>query len=124
MSLGTILVSLAVVLGVGAYVAWPFHRAGDAVANGADVERLVEAWVRRAQAAQVAVVEEGSGEIQGVVAQAPKPGRAEEPTPSVSASSSGDDATVNFCPYCGRRVEQDHVFCPKCGKQLAKGKVR
>ncbi len=58
MSCGTILVSLAVALGVGAYVAWPFRRAGDAVANGADVERLVEAWVRRAQAAQVAVVEE------------------------------------------------------------------
>ncbi len=64
MSPGTILVSLAVALGVGAYVAWPFRRAGDAVANGADVEGLVEAWVRRAQAAQVAVVEEGSGEIQ------------------------------------------------------------
>ncbi len=56
MSLGTILVSLAVVLGVGAYVAWPFRRAGDAMATDADVERLVEAWVRRAQAAQVAQV--------------------------------------------------------------------
>ncbi len=127
MSLGTILVSLAVVLGVGAYVAWPFRRAGDTVADGADVERLVEAWVRRAQAAQVAqvaVVGEGSGELQGGIARASKPGHAEELTPVVSASSSGDDATVNFCPYCGRRVEQDHVFCPKCGKQLSKGKVR
>jgi uncharacterized membrane protein YvbJ len=31
------------------------------------------------------------------------------------------DEPVNFCPYCGRRVEPDHVFCPKCGRQLAEG---
>ena len=26
--------------------------------------------------------------------------------------------TVRFCPYCGRRTEEDHRFCAGCGKSL------
>ncbi len=118
MSLGTILLSLAVVLGVGAYVAWPFRRTGIAMTADADVERLIAAWVKRAQAAQAAVAEDDGGKLPGEIA--PRSGPAEEPSPAVAAAASDDDAVVNFCPYCGRRVEQDHVFCPKCGRQLAK----
>lgn len=126
MSLGTILVSLGVVLGVGAYVAWPFRRAGGAMAPEGDVDRLVEAWVRRAQTAQAAVAERAAGEAEPpretVQMASPMPARAS--TGTLPATASGEDATVNFCPYCGRRVEHDHVFCPKCGKQLVKGEAR
>lgn len=126
MSLGTILVSLAVVLGVGAYVAWPFRRAVGAMAPDGDVDRLVEAWVRRAQTAQAAVAERAAGEVEPPreTVQTASPVPAKASTPVVAATISGDDVAVNFCPYCGRRVEHDHVFCPKCGKQLVKGEAR
>ena len=25
---------------------------------------------------------------------------------------------MNFCPYCGKQLDDNHAFCPYCGKQL------
>jgi DNA-directed RNA polymerase subunit RPC12/RpoP len=129
MSLGTILVSLAVVVGVGAYVAWPFRRT-DALGAEADLDRMVEAWVRRVQ------TEAARTEVVGNKAEA-MPDSMAQPVESVSARAPGGSAVsaavttdtdtdepANFCPYCGRRVEPDHMFCPRCGRQLMKQEVR
>lgn len=26
--------------------------------------------------------------------------------------------SINFCPFCGSKVDQSHKFCPSCGKQI------
>lgn len=120
MTLGTILVSLAILLGVGAYVAWPFRRTDP----DADIDRLVEAWVKRAQSP-----------LPTVTAAQPMADEAEPPAepaearrlnpPAVGVASVMDvpvrsEEVINFCPYCGRKVQPDHAFCPKCGRQLIK----
>jgi hypothetical protein len=28
-------------------------------------------------------------------------------------------ADVNFCPYCGKKLDQSYSYCPKCGKDLS-----
>ncbi len=33
-------------------------------------------------------------------------------------SGGGGGVTANFCPFCGRRVEQHWSYCPDCGKKL------
>lgn len=32
-----------------------------------------------------------------------------------------EDAEVNYCPHCGRRVALDDLFCAKCGTRLRGG---
>ncbi|MFZ5985574.1 MAG: zinc-ribbon domain-containing protein [Bacillota bacterium] len=29
-----------------------------------------------------------------------------------------ESSDINYCPYCGKHLDQDYVFCPKCGKQV------
>ena len=122
MSLGTILTSVAALVFVAAYVARPFRR------ERVDVDRVIDGWVRQMRSAAVAVDDASApaGVDADVTAQ-------HEADPSVShlpadvgAGETGAVAVemdqgepVNFCPYCGRRVEPDHVFCPKCGRPLA-----
>ena len=36
----------------------------------------------------------------------------------VDTLEDAEDAAVNFCPQCGRRVAPDHRFCPGCGRAL------
>lgn len=126
MTLGTILVSLAILVGVGAYVVWPFRRI-DGVGADADVDRLVEAWVKRAQSAAAA-----AAAVQPAAGAAEPPAesvRMRQPSPPPVRVALDQDAVVdtedamNFCPYCGRKVQPDHVFCPKCGRQLTKGET-
>ncbi len=33
-------------------------------------------------------------------------------------SGAAEEAPVNYCPHCGRRVAPDHRFCPGCGEKL------
>ncbi len=43
------------------------------------------------------------------------------PAPSVPAGDDGRDEdrpSVNFCPSCGTRAEENHKFCASCGYQL------
>ncbi len=35
-----------------------------------------------------------------------------------SSRNSVADESNNFCPYCGDKVANDHVYCSNCGKQL------
>jgi len=30
-----------------------------------------------------------------------------------------DSTSGNFCPYCGSKMESDHLFCKKCGKRVS-----
>jgi hypothetical protein len=96
MGLGPILVSLAILAGVMAYVAWPFYR------DHADANRVVEAWVAHVKSERAQGTPVAPGLPSGLSGQ----------------GSAGSDEALGFCPYCGRRVEPDHVFCPKCGRKL------
>jgi hypothetical protein len=112
MSLGTVLVSLAILSVVVAYVARPFKHVA------VDVDATVEAWVRQARATSSAA-EMGDAEAEiGPVAPSSMPPSTLEP---VGAAPLQDDEATNFCPHCGRRVEPDHLFCPRCGKSLGRG---
>lgn len=90
MSVGSILIGLALALVVGAWLARPFRRA-------ADPERAIEHWV--AQARAVARRELLAG------------GQEERP-------AAGPEEEVNFCPRCGRRVGPEDRFCARCGAPL------
>ena len=35
-----------------------------------------------------------------------------------SYSRSPDSSEVNFCPYCGSQVGNDHIYCTNCGKKV------
>ena len=41
-----------------------------------------------------------------------RPAISEIPRQEASGGADG------FCPYCGRKIEQDFEFCPKCGRRL------
>jgi hypothetical protein len=122
MGLGAIFVSVAVLIVVLAYVAWPFRR------DTVDGDRVIEAWIERAKSerARSGVPAGGAQRLEGegweVAAAISREETAAEVQITGSAEGAADEA-INFCPYCGRRVEPDHRFCPKCGRQLVKGEV-
>ena len=29
-----------------------------------------------------------------------------------------DDGEKHFCPYCGRKLDEEYRFCPGCGKEI------
>lgn len=39
-------------------------------------------------------------------------------TEEIDQEETSDAADVNFCPYCGEKVESQFNFCPKCGKNI------
>jgi hypothetical protein len=121
LSVGSLLVGLAVLVVTGVYVARPFRRGEVAAA------RAVEVWVRRARSGF-----EAPGAAKVEVAAAPAPAADAAAADAVATDVAAADAAeaplgagdqeeaqpVNFCPYCVRRVESDHRFCPGCGKSL------
>lgn len=78
MSIGSILVGVAFVLGVGAYLARPFRR------GRVDLDRAIETWV-----SQVRVGERGGGAAEEAVNYCPQCGR----------RVGSDD---RFCVGCGK----------------------
>ena len=94
LSVGSILVGIALSIIVAAFVARPFRPK-----QGMDFDRATEVWVSRARAARELPPEEE--------ASATPPADEEEP--------------VNFCSKCGRRVTPEDRFCPGCGKSLRGG---
>jgi len=90
-SVGAILIGIALALVVGAYLARPFRPAT------MDLDRAIEAWVAEARAKERG--SEGARE------------RENEET----------KGTINYCPKCGRRVGPDDHFCAGCGAPLREG---
>jgi len=82
-SLGSVLLGMAVALVVGAYLARPFRM----VNKYATLDRDIEAWVAQVRAAELA-------EGEKAVNYCPKCGRRVGP----------DD---HFCPGCGTRLQRD-----------------
>jgi hypothetical protein len=95
MSIGSILVGVAVAILTGAYLARPFRPAG----GEGEIDRAIEAWVARA--GEESVYEESVQEEPDRVE------RVEEP--------------INYCSRCGRRVGPQDRFCPGCGHPLQGG---
>jgi len=125
MSLGTILASVAALVLVAAYLARPFRR------ERVDADRVIDGWVRQVRSGTVSLDNafESAGVDADIAAQAEAgPSVSHVPandgtdeTGAVAVGTMDQDEPVNFCPYCGRHVEPDHVFCPKCGRKLAEG---
>jgi len=112
MSIGSILVGVAVVVIVGAYLARPFR----IVTVGADLDRDIETWVSLVQvedpvtgAAEIDLLEEADllEEI--------------DPLEDVDLLEDADSESVNFCSRCGRHLNADDRFCPGCGTQVKRG---
>jgi len=99
MGWGSMLVSLAALIGVSAYVARPLF------SSSPDADWVIEAWI-----AQVRSEQRGSAHA------------APRDLPVAAGAGAADDV-INFCPTCGRRVEPDHVYCPACGRRLTKGEA-
>jgi membrane protease subunit (stomatin/prohibitin family) len=99
MTLGAVLIGIAVALVVVAYLARPFRE--ERQSAGAQIE----AWVAEARRA--------SEEAPSSPAEPSAPTvEAAQPSPSTASDE------VNFCPQCGRKVAPDHRFCPGCGYSL------
>ncbi|MGC9395426.1 MAG: zinc ribbon domain-containing protein [Anaerolineae bacterium] len=120
MSLGSILVGLAIVMVTVAYIVRPFRTTGGAVDSRTD--KLIEAWVRATPvetpgAEEVATAPETLAPAAAPAATTPVPVVPPSSTPATAhgAPSSG---AVNFCPQCGRRVTAEYRFCPGCGTPL------
>ncbi len=90
MTLGAVLIGIAVALVVVAYLARPFRE------ERRSAEAQIEAWV----------------------AEARRSSREAPPTAAEPAPPSTPSDEVNFCPQCGRKVAPDHRFCPGCGYSL------
>jgi hypothetical protein len=90
MSIGSVLVGIAVTLIVGAYLAQPFRTV--AVSKKTNLDRDIETWVAQARSRGTEI---GSVEVD-----------TEEP--------------MNFCFKCGRRVVPGDRFCPGCGTRLVR----
>ncbi len=91
MSIGSILVGIALALVTGTYVARPFRTAT------VDLDRAIETWVTE------------------VRAEGRRSGGAEE------RESEETEGAINYCPKCGRRVGYDDHFCAGCGVPLQGG---
>jgi hypothetical protein len=91
-SVGSVLVGIALLLVVGIYLARPFR----AAQAGTDLDQVIEAWV-----AQVRTQGRESREAEG---------QGEE-----------EAERIAYCPQCGRRVGPDDRFCAGCGTRLRGG---
>jgi hypothetical protein len=95
MGIGSIVVGIALLAVVAAYLARPFRVARANVG----LDRAVEAWV-----AQVREEGHGGGGGEGL------------------GSEGAEQRHVNFCPQCGQRVSSGDRFCAQCGARLGEGK--
>lgn len=102
MTVGSMMIGIAVLAVVVAYVARPFRRT-----TNARLDRTIEAWVAQARAGGGGLAEQGRGEDDKAGPASMKTGTTAE--------------AINYCPQCGRRVESDDRFCSGCGKRLSRG---
>jgi hypothetical protein len=93
MGIGSILVGIALLLVVAAYLARPFRVARP----GVGLDRAIEGWV-----AQVEAEGRGNGGVGELGSE--RAGR-----------------RVNFCPQCGQGASPGDRFCAQCGAPLGEG---
>ena len=99
MGLGTYLIGTAIFILLVAYIGKPLQR--KSVAD----EETIEKWLSSLkQSKQDIVTDQTTSDVL-----------------TLDVRQLEDDDSVNFCPHCGRKVEEDHRFCPGCGKPLSKG---
>ena len=94
MTVGSVLIGVAALAVVAAYVARPFRAAADR-----DLDRMIEAWVAQVEAGDPESREESERDI-------------ESRAPAAAAR------VMNYCPQCGQPIAQDDRFCSACGAQL------
>jgi hypothetical protein len=109
MSLGAFLVGITALLLAIAYIARPFRRID------VDLDQVIERWIRQER-------DKLTGNDSNISEIYPDDEvYVDEAVVSLQQGPEVDiTTTLNFCPYCGRRVEPDHRYCPGCGRQLVK----
>jgi hypothetical protein len=140
MGLGAIFVTLAVLVGVSAYVAWPFRRAA------LDADRMIETWVARvksegaqrepvsprsgARAGETPAVREGKRR-EAIAAVPPRSGTSPSSPPAPLPGGEGSSPPRSGTPVpeptpvanvspdsVGERGDEDINFCPYCGRRI------
>jgi hypothetical protein len=96
MSIGTVLVGIALLIVLVAYVARPFRTATE----GVDPETAIEFWVAQIREEQNAAQDTGQSTGPGLHAD-----------------------RINYCPACGRRVSSNDRYCSGCGTRLRGGEA-
>ncbi|MBN1246043.1 MAG: zinc ribbon domain-containing protein [Anaerolineae bacterium] len=98
MSIGALLIGLAALILVVAYIVSPFQRKAEAV----DLDAQIEAWVTAARRAEEPKVTVGGG------------------APAMAETQRGvsHEKVAHYCHHCGEPVRPDHRFCPNCGTRL------
>ena len=99
MSIGSVLVGIALGLVVAAYLARPFR----AARAGADLDRTIEGWVAQVRA-------------EGL-----EPEVSDGPGGPSTPSSRYEEDRVTYCTQCGRRAGPGDRFCAGCGTRLEPG---
>lgn len=99
MSIGSVLIGLAVLAVLAAYLARPFRSTA-----GAGVNQTIEAWVTQVQLEEAKPTASDDEEELGESAR-------EEAAPEA----------INYCPQCGRAVDENDRFCSGCGTRLGRG---
>lgn len=90
MSIGSVLIGIAVLAVVTAYVARPFRQS-----TTMSLDRTIEAWVAEVREA----------------------GREEAFQP---VEGRGPARALNYCPQCGQQVHPGDRFCSGCGTRLSR----
>ena len=111
MSIGAVLVGIAALAVVAAYLARPFRPAATMGAN-----RMIEAWVSQVQTEDFGGERDLAEQTQPAETLSRTLVRASDPARALE-----DDQAVDYCPQCGRRVHEDDRFCSGCGTQLRRG---
>lgn len=99
MSLGTYLLGTAILILLVTYIGRPLRRQ-----TNAD-DTLIEKWLSSLKQSEHGLVIDQVG----------------KDSIRLDGRHINNVETANVCPYCGRRVEEDHRYCPSCGKPLAEG---
>ena len=103
MSIGALLIGLAVLILLVAYVAGPFRRVES------DLDAQIETWIAQVRRSEhVGRQQADTDRIADASVERAAGSDAEQPMSS----------PPHFCHQCGYRVKPEHRFCPNCGTQL------
>jgi len=115
MGLGSIMVGVAVLIVLVAFVASPFR------SSGQDVDGLIERWVADARKPARRPSEDHARPVarrDSDVDDAPDDDVRDEDDAIPVIPVAADGAAGHFCHNCGRRVKPEYRFCRNCGARL------